>query len=80
MPLLSLTSRSPGALNKWYKHNHYLPARIIAYRDGVGNGQLKAVLEYEVPQLLSSVTECGSDARYSVPPRSLTLVWYHTYL
>lgn len=67
----SLTSRSPGALNKWYKHNHDLPARIIAYRDGVGNGQLKAVLEYEVPQLLSSVTECGSDARYSVPPRSL---------
>nr|XP_021490857.1 piwi-like protein 4 [Meriones unguiculatus] len=54
-----------GALNKWYKHNHDLPARIVAYRDGVGDGQLKAVLEYEVPQLLSSVTECGSDARSS---------------
>uniref|UniRef100_A0A8C6HEN2 Piwi-like RNA-mediated gene silencing 4 n=1 Tax=Mus spicilegus TaxID=10103 RepID=A0A8C6HEN2_MUSSI len=53
-----------GALNKWYRHNHDLPARIVVYRDGVGNGQLKAVLEYEVPQLLKSVTECGSDARY----------------
>ncbi|XP_051011715.1 piwi-like protein 4 isoform X2 [Acomys russatus] len=54
-----------GALNKWYKSNHDLPARIVAYRYGVGDGQLKAVLEYEVPQLLSSVTECGSDARTS---------------
>ncbi|GAB1293874.1 Piwi-like protein 4 [Apodemus speciosus] len=52
-----------GALNKWYRHNHELPARIVAYRDGAGNGQLKAVLEYEVPQLLSSVTECSSGAR-----------------
>ncbi|KAH0503642.1 Piwi-like protein 4 [Microtus ochrogaster] len=52
------------ALNKWYKHNHDLPSRIIVYRDGVGNGQLKAVLEYEIPQLLSSVAECGSGARY----------------
>ncbi|KAL1781902.1 piwi 4 [Sigmodon hispidus] len=49
-----------GALNKWYQRNHGLPSRVIVYRDGVGNGQLQAVLEYEVPQLLSSVTECGS--------------------
>lgn len=35
------------------------------YRDGVGNGQLKAVLEYEIPQLLSSVAECGSGASSS---------------
>ncbi|CAO2636110.1 Piwi-like protein 4 [Lemmus lemmus] len=58
-----------GALNKWYKHNHDLPSRIIVYRDGVGNGQLKAVLEYEVPQLLSSLAECGagtSSSRLSV--------------
>ncbi|KAK7796092.1 hypothetical protein U0070_026136 [Myodes glareolus] len=63
-----------GALNKWYKHNHDLPSRIIVYRDGVGNGQLKAVLEYEIPQLLSSMAECGSGARYCVPPLSLTLI------
>ncbi|XP_054448603.1 piwi-like protein 4 [Pteronotus mesoamericanus] len=49
-----------GALNKWYKYNHDLPARIIVYRDGVGNGQLKTLIEYEVPQLLSSVTEGSS--------------------
>ncbi|XP_035314327.1 piwi-like protein 4 isoform X1 [Cricetulus griseus] len=54
-----------GALNKWYKHNHDLPSRIIIYRDGVGDGQLKTVLDYEVPQLLSSVTECSSGASSS---------------
>ncbi|XP_077723601.1 piwi-like protein 4 isoform X1 [Canis aureus] len=50
-----------GALNKWYKHNHGLPARIVVYRDGVGDGQLKTLIEYEVPQLLSSVTEASSN-------------------
>nr|AGA54121.1 piwi-like protein 4 [Rhinolophus ferrumequinum] len=50
-----------GALNKWYKHNHGLPARVIVYRDGVGDGQLKTLVEYEVPQLLSSVTEASSN-------------------
>nr|XP_023500440.1 piwi-like protein 4 isoform X3 [Equus caballus] len=51
-----------GALNRWYKYNHGLPARIIVYRDGAGDGQLKTLIEYEVPQLLSSVTEANSDA------------------
>ncbi|KAM5224612.1 piwi-like protein 4 isoform 4-T4 [Hipposideros larvatus] len=50
-----------GALNKWYKYNHSLPARVIVYRDGVGDGQLKTLVEYEVPQLLSSVTEANSN-------------------
>ncbi|XP_040833234.1 piwi-like protein 4 [Ochotona curzoniae] len=52
-----------GALNKWYKCNHSLPARVIVYRDGVGDGQLKAVSGYEVPQLLSTLTESNSNAR-----------------
>ncbi|XP_011856319.1 PREDICTED: piwi-like protein 4 [Mandrillus leucophaeus] len=50
-----------GALNKWYKYNHDLPARIIVYRAGVGDGQLKTLVEYEVPQLLSSVAESSSN-------------------
>ncbi|XP_053526435.1 piwi-like protein 4 [Artibeus jamaicensis] len=49
-----------GALNKWYKYNQDLPARIVVYRDGVGNGQLKTLIEYEVPQLLSSLSEARS--------------------
>nr|XP_035121123.2 piwi-like protein 4 isoform X2 [Callithrix jacchus] len=55
-----------GALNKWYKYNHDLPARIIVYRAGVGDGQLKTLIEYEVPQLLISVAESSSNARLSV--------------
>ncbi|XP_004626299.1 piwi-like protein 4 [Octodon degus] len=55
-----LTVFMTGALKEWYKHNHDLPARIIVYRDGVGDGQLKTVIDYEVPQLLSSVAKSGS--------------------
>ncbi|XP_047548227.1 piwi-like protein 4 isoform X4 [Lutra lutra] len=50
-----------GALNRWHRHNRGLPARVVVYRDGVGDGQLQTLLEYEVPQLLSSVTEASSN-------------------
>ncbi|KAF3823779.1 hypothetical protein GH733_007247 [Mirounga leonina] len=51
-----------GALSRWYDHNHALPARVVVYRDGVGDGQLQTLAEYEVPQLLSSVTQASSHA------------------
>lgn len=53
-----------GALNKWYKFNHTLPGRIIVYREGVGDGELQALVEYEVPQLLSSITASSPHSRY----------------
>lgn len=31
--------------------NHHLPEKIVVYRDGVSDGQLKTVQEYEIPQL-----------------------------
>lgn len=71
--LLLLILNSAGALKKWYNYNHGLPARIVVYRDGVGDGQLKTVLEYEIPQLLSSVTESSANPRYYIlffPPHS----------
>nr|XP_056714838.1 piwi-like protein 4 [Euleptes europaea] len=53
-----------GALSQWQKCNGgQLPARIIVYRDGVGDGQLKMVVDYEVPQLLSVLSECRGDHR-----------------
>jgi len=36
--------------------NHTLPDRIVVYRDGVGDGQLRTVAGYEVQQL----SECFS--------------------
>ncbi|XP_065206565.1 piwi-like protein Ago3 [Planococcus citri] len=37
-------------LQQWYKKNNSFPARIVVYRDGVGDGQLKTVRDFEVPQ------------------------------
>nr|XP_058145769.1 piwi-like protein 2 isoform X2 [Dasypus novemcinctus] len=40
-----------GALKKFYEVNHCLPEKIVVYRDGVSDGQLKTVASYEIPQL-----------------------------
>lgn len=34
-----------------FQVNHCLPEKIVLYRDGVSDGQLKMVVSYEVPQL-----------------------------
>ena len=39
--------------------NHSLPQKIIVYRDGVGDGQLKVVQEHEVEQIASSFAHFG---------------------
>ncbi|KAJ8005780.1 hypothetical protein DPEC_G00121440 [Dallia pectoralis] len=41
-----------AALQKYYEVNHSFPEKIVVYRDGVSEGQLKTVELYEVPQLL----------------------------
>ncbi|XP_075054846.1 piwi-like protein 4 [Mixophyes fleayi] len=46
-----------GAIEKWQKCNNDLPSRIIIYRDGVGDGQLKMVVDYEIPQILAYFKE-----------------------
>ncbi|XP_046554739.1 LOW QUALITY PROTEIN: piwi-like protein Ago3 [Haliotis rubra] len=40
-----------SALRTYHEINHKLPEKIIVYRDGVGDGQLKVVSEHEVKQL-----------------------------
>ncbi|KAG8574131.1 hypothetical protein GDO81_009061 [Engystomops pustulosus] len=40
-----------GALQKFYEVNHMLPEKIVVYRDGVSDGQLSVVKNYEIPQL-----------------------------
>ncbi|KAF7657525.1 hypothetical protein LDENG_00025830, partial [Lucifuga dentata] len=42
-----------AALQKYYEVNHNLPDKIVVYRDGVSDGQLKTVELYEIPQLLT---------------------------
>ncbi|XP_032223626.2 piwi-like protein 1 [Nematostella vectensis] len=43
-----------AALRQWQQINGVLPDKIIVFRDGVGDGQLRAVIEHEVPQILST--------------------------
>uniref|UniRef100_A0A087Y2F3 Piwi-like protein 2 n=1 Tax=Poecilia formosa TaxID=48698 RepID=A0A087Y2F3_POEFO len=41
-----------AALQKYHEINHNLPEKIVVYRDGVSDGQLKMVEQYEIPQLI----------------------------
>ncbi|XP_060893634.1 piwi-like protein 1 [Labrus mixtus] len=50
-----------GALKDYLKFNNCLPSRIIVYRDGVGDGQLHSVVNYEVSQILESIKSMGHD-------------------
>ncbi|XP_034548252.1 piwi-like protein 1 isoform X2 [Notolabrus celidotus] len=60
-----------GALKDYLKFNNCLPSRIIVYRDGVGDGQLHSVVNYEVSQILESIKSMGHDY---VPKLSVVVV------
>ncbi|XP_018412307.1 PREDICTED: piwi-like protein 4 [Nanorana parkeri] len=59
-----------GAIEKWKSYNNDLPKRIIVYRDGVGDGQLQMVLDYEIRQLLA----CFAGAQSGYNPRMTFVV------
>lgn len=50
------------SLMEYKKVNEKLPDKIIIFRDGVGDGQLKFVEEYEIPQLEEACKQ--SDPNY----------------
>ncbi|KAM9858804.1 piwi-like protein 1 [Aulostomus maculatus] len=50
-----------GALKDYLKINNCLPSRIIVYRDGVGDGQLHSVVNFEVSQIMDAIKAMGSD-------------------
>lgn len=56
-----------GALKKYYEVNKKLPARIFVYRDGVGDGQLEMVKDYEIPQIMQCFQISGQpDYKYEL--------------
>ncbi|XP_075707606.1 piwi-like protein 4 isoform X2 [Rhinoderma darwinii] len=59
-----------GAIENWQKSNNELPNRIIIYRDGVGDGQLQMLVDYEIPQLLGFFKE----SRIAHSPRITVVV------
>ncbi|KAM4796588.1 piwi-like protein 1 [Rhinophrynus dorsalis] len=50
-----------ASLHAWYSCNKNLPSRIIIYRDGVGDGQLKTLVNYEIAQFLDCIKSAGQD-------------------
>ncbi|KAM7391642.1 hypothetical protein PAMP_022319 [Pampus punctatissimus] len=50
-----------AALKDYLNFNNCLPSRIIVYRDGVGDGQLHSVVNYEVSQIIDSIKSMGHD-------------------
>ncbi|XP_068162691.1 piwi-like protein 1 [Antennarius striatus] len=60
-----------GALDDYLRYNGCLPARIIVYRDGVGDGQLGSVVSHEVDQIQESIRSMGQDY---VPKLSVVVV------
>ncbi|XP_017317729.1 piwi-like protein 1 [Ictalurus punctatus] len=55
------TRACPAALKAYFKYNECLPSRIMVYRDGVGDGVLLSVVNYEVPQFTQSIKAMGED-------------------
>ena len=53
---LSMTA----CLKKFKERNGALPNRIFVYRDGVGDGQVGLVRDYEVPQFLQAISDMST--------------------
>jgi hypothetical protein len=45
--------------------NGNYPDKIIIYRDGVGDGQLKLVTDIEIPQIKAAFESIGPTYKYS---------------
>ncbi|XP_053475989.1 piwi-like protein 1 [Ictalurus furcatus] len=56
------TRACPAVLKAYFKYNECLSSRIVVYRDGVGDGVLLSVVDYEVPQFTQSIKAMGEDS------------------
>uniref|UniRef100_A0A8C6EKY9 Piwi like RNA-mediated silencing 3 n=1 Tax=Microcebus murinus TaxID=30608 RepID=A0A8C6EKY9_MICMU len=52
-----LTECVAAALKVWCKNEPSRPHSVIVYRDGVGDGQLSALLAQEIPQMLAGLND-----------------------
>ncbi|XP_068617933.1 piwi-like protein Ago3 [Battus philenor] len=56
----SLKTCLVDSLKHYLRVNGRLPDRIVIYRDGVGDGQLNLVQQYEIPQMLITFSILGT--------------------
>lgn len=52
---------SPAAIKEYHRYNDCFPDRIVVYRDGVGDGQLHSMVNYEVKQIMDSMRSMQGD-------------------
>ena len=50
-----------AACEHYRRINNTLPEKIIIYRDGVSDGQLPLIMDYEIPQIKKAFELIGSD-------------------
>uniref|UniRef100_A0A672IZP5 Piwi-like RNA-mediated gene silencing 2 n=1 Tax=Salarias fasciatus TaxID=181472 RepID=A0A672IZP5_SALFA len=70
-----------AALRKYYEVNHNLPDKIVVYRDGVSESQLKAVEQYEIPQLITcfkNFTDYDPKLTFIVVQKRISTTLYST--
>lgn len=49
------------ALNQFRQMNGSYPERVVLYRDGVGEGQMRAVSQIETEQILEAFAEAETE-------------------
>ncbi|XP_054155822.1 piwi-like protein 1 [Oppia nitens] len=58
----NLATNFSNGLKRYYEINKKLPQRLIIYRDGVGEGDIQYVYEYELKQIEEAIQKIGSAA------------------
>lgn len=61
-------------LKKYQEVTHQVPEKVFIYRDGVGDGQIPVVKNYEVNQITQSVADFVKTMNKPVPKVTLVLV------
>lgn len=57
----SLRSCVLAALRQYFQLNKMYPSLIVVYRDGVGDGMLSTVVDYEIPQIKETFSNIHAD-------------------
>jgi len=52
-------------LQLYIKENHAMPSRVVIYRDGVGEGMISHVYDYELQQIKDAVAEIKNEKNES---------------
>ncbi len=58
-------------IKKYFERNHSLPNRVLVYRDGVGDGMIPHVFDYELRQIRDALKAINAD---KPPSLSFTIV------